>query len=109
MQYILLAALSGLLMFGNASTDKEVTLTGVLQRSVAIGGESTGWRILLAPALKDEYPEGALDVDPGGVDIRQFNGKKVEARGRLVFRTTLERGQHRVLELESLKESGGDR
>ena len=107
MQYILFAALSGLLMFGNVSTDKEVTLTGVLQRSVAIGGESTGWRILLVPALKGEYPEGALDVDPGGMDIAQLNGKKVQVMGRLVSRTTLERGQHRVLELESVKEFGG--
>ena len=107
MQYILLAALSGLLMFGGVSADKKVTLTGVLQRSVAVGGESTGWRILLAPALKGEYPEGSIDVDPGGMDIRQFNGKTVEARGRLVSCTTLERGQHRVLELKSVKESGG--
>ena len=109
MQHIILVTLAGLLMFGSVPADKEVTLTGVLGRAVAVGGESTGWRILLAPEMKDEYPERSMDVDPCGVDVSQFNGKLVEATGKLVYRTTLERGRHRVLELKSLKEVMTDR
>ena len=76
--------------------------TGTLRGSaVAIGGETTGWR------LEGDGATGGIDVDVSKVRQRAaaLDGKRVEITGRMTTRTWTERGEQQVLVAERIEEA----
>ena len=76
------------------------TLTGTLRGgAVAIGGETTGWRLV------GDGATGGFDLDVSKVQARarQLDGRRVTATGRMTTRDWPERGQTQVLVVESLE------
>jgi hypothetical protein len=87
-----------------AAPHRKITVTGKLTRVMAIGGETSGWSI-----------EFEKEISIGGRKIRsieitgpleQFEKLKdqsVRARGTLATRSGMERGEHQVLEISSIR------
>ena len=76
-----------------AST-RPATFAGTLRGSaVAIGGETTGWR------LEGDNQTGGIDIDVSRVArrARELDGKRVTVTGRMTTRSWPERGQTQVL------------
>ena len=77
----------------SASTQPS-SFTGTLRGSaVAVGGETTGWR------LAGDNQTGAIDVDVSRVQqqARALDGKRVTVTGRMTSRSWPERGVTQVL------------
>lgn len=84
--------------FGDAQPG-QTTVAGVLRGGIiAIGGESTGWR------LESGDREKPLDVDVSGVieQAESLRGRLVLARGRMTSRVYTERGETPVLVVDQL-------
>lgn len=78
------------------------SFTGTLRGdTVAIGGETTGWR------LEGDGATGGMDVDVSKVRQRAqaLDGKRVEITGRMTTRTWTERGEQQVLVAERIEEA----
>lgn len=83
---------------------RTVTVTGILNQVMAIGGETTGWALQpdngfqIAGTLLNEvevaYPDQAK--------LREWNGKRVRVTGKLVKRRGVERGERTVLEISKI-------
>ncbi len=76
------------------------TLTGTLQSgAVAIGGETTGWRLV------GDGQTGGFDLDVSKVRTRakQLVGRRVTVTGRMTTRAFVERGQTQVLVAEKIE------
>lgn len=81
-----------------------VQVTGRVTQVVAIGGETTGWALRLdAKTRVDGRDLDRIDVAPAQA-VRGFDGKRVEARGTVVWRTGVERGRYPVLEIDGIRE-----
>ena len=77
------------------------TFTGTLRGSaVAIGGETTGWR------LEGDNETGGIDVDVSRVTDRAkaLDGKRVSASGKMTTRSWPERGETQVLVVDRIEE-----
>ena len=75
-----------------------ITVTGILQRVVAIGGETPGWAVHLDRAVRIAgRTYTTLEVDPAGQDLASYAGQRVRITGRLEMRTGVERGDYPVL------------
>ena len=77
-------------------------LTGTLQGgAVAIGGETTGWRLI------GDGQTGGIDVDVSKVQDRAkaLDGKRVTITGRMTERDWPERGRTQVLVAEKIEEA----
>ncbi len=75
-----------------------VTVTGVLQRVVAIGGETPGWTLRLDRAVRiGARTYRTVDIDPAGRDLAPYVGRRVQITGRLEMRTGVERGNYPVI------------
>ena len=77
-------------------------MTGTLQSgAVAIGGETTGWRLV------GDGQTGGLDVDVSNVKDRAeaLDGKRVTITGRMTERDWPERGKTQVLVAEKIEEA----
>lgn len=75
------------------------SLTGTLQgRVAAIGGETTGWRLV------GDGATGGFDVDVSRVESRakSLDGKRVTVTGRMSTRNWPERGPTQVLVAEKI-------
>ena len=81
---------------------RATTFTGTLRgEAVAIGGETTGWR------LEGDGATGGMDVDVSKVRARAaaLDGKRVRVAGRVTTRTWPERGEQQVLVAERIEEA----
>lgn len=73
----------------------KVTLTGKLERNViAIGGETTGWRL--------QYPDGekkaAIEVDLKAIkNYDKLDGRNVTITGEIISKQYVERGAVKML------------
>ena len=78
------------------------TFTGTLESGVmAIGGESTGWRLV------GDGESGGIEVDVSSVrpQAEMFDGKRVTITGRMTQRDYVERGAVRVLVADHVRAS----
>jgi heat shock protein HslJ len=88
------------------SPAQRVTVTGTLTRSVAIGGESTGWTIQLEPATTiDGKQMESIEVSyPKTQELQKLVNRRVQASGLLSHRPGVETGERLILVVSSLKE-----
>lgn len=87
-----------------SQSSQTVTVTGVLQTSVQIGGEGTGWTIHLDhPLVVATISETSIDVAGDNGLLKSLTGDHVQASGKIGFRKTVERGQWPVLEISSIR------
>jgi hypothetical protein len=95
--------------FPQSTTDtqpaKSITVTGKLTRSMAIGGESTGWTIELDKELTvDSHPVKSLEVDAPAAKLEPLADKHISARGRLTTIESPERGKRTILKISRIRE-----
>lgn len=72
----------------------EVTVTGTLTRTVAIGGETTGWGVKLDSPMQIEgrtFDLIEIDLDGKKINLLPFEDMRVKVTGELVKRTGIER------------------
>ena len=82
--------------------DQVETFTGTLESGVmAIGGETTGWRLV------GDGESGGIEVDVANVraQAQMLDGKRVTVSGRMTQRDYVERGPVRVLVAERIRAS----
>jgi heat shock protein HslJ len=86
---------------------QRITITGTLQRVVAIGGESTGWAVQLdSPMTIGGNPVQRVEIAFGNTtELNRLVNKRVEVTGRLAVRKGVETGERQVLEVESIREA----
>ena len=87
---------------GAAAATQPTEFTGTLRGgTVAIGGETTGWR------LEGDGATGGIDVDVSKVRQRAqaLDGKRVQVTGRMTTRNWVERGEQQVLVAERIEEA----
>ncbi len=86
------------LPFADAAPADEITRTGVLERHVAIGGETTGW------VLRDEKGKKLeLSLPPAAfATIRE--GMHVVIKGKLGTKKYLERGEVSIFHVREISE-----
>jgi hypothetical protein len=85
---------------GATPSTQPTTLTGTLQGgAVAVGAETTGWRLV------GDGATGGIDLDISKVQARakSLDGKRVTVTGRMSTKNWPERGQTQVLVAESLE------
>lgn len=84
-----------------------MTVTGILTRVAAVGGESTGWAIRLDADVQFEgKPLKSIEVSGSREELVRFDNRHVDVSGRVVIRRGVERGEWPVLEITSIHEVG---
>jgi hypothetical protein len=106
---LLLLAVSITRALPQATTDTQsarpISATGKLTRSMAIGGESTGWTIELDTELTvDSHPVKSIEVDAPAPKLEPLADKHVSARGHLITRESPERGKRTILKITRIRE-----
>jgi hypothetical protein len=87
-----------------ARKPKQVTVMGKLTRVMAIGGESTGWSLELNRQISLEGKKmRSIEVSGPTEEFQKLSDKRVRARGTLSHRTGVERADHLVLEVSSIR------
>jgi heat shock protein HslJ len=86
---------------------QKITVTGTLNRTMAIGGESTGWAIQLDSGITIEGKQvSSIEVDyPKTAKLEKLNSKRVTATGTISHRQGVETGERAVLIVSSIKET----
>ena len=92
-------------LWAQASMTGKVTVTGTLDRVMAIGAESTGWVIDLGSEITiDGKALHSVEVAyPKTSKLEKLSGKKVKAVGVMTQRHGVERGDRMMLEVSSIK------
>lgn len=81
----------------------QLTVTGKLTRVAAIGGETTGWAVVLdKPRQIGGKVLKRLEIDPAGRKLGNFENKHLEISGTWQSRTGIERGKYRVLVIKNI-------
>jgi hypothetical protein len=114
--FLLALALAGCHASGKDHRSADVTatravtqpssFTGTLRGSaVAVGGETTGWR------LEGDGQTGGIDVDVSKVrqHARTLDGKRVTINGKMTERSWPERGKVQVLVADTVEEAPAQR
>ena len=85
----------------------KMTVTGTLARTMAIGGESTGWSIQVDPEITvDGKPVHSIEISyKDAQKLEQLANKRVTATGKLTHQHGVETGDRAVLEVSSIKET----
>jgi hypothetical protein len=85
---------------------EKVAYTGTLKRVVAIGGETSGWRLLVEENQEKKQKKETIDVDVTKVkkEAEALEGKKVTISGTMTEKTWPERGKVKVLVGEKIGE-----
>ena len=81
-----------------------LTIRGLLTHSAGIGGETTGWIVVLDQPVEVEGQK--LDMLEVEFDPQRWplqDETRVEATGRIVFRTGVERGRYPILRVDTFK------
>ena len=88
---------------------KGMTVTGKLERVMAIGGETTGWAIQLESEMTiDGKPVNSIEIDyHGPKKLETLASKRVKAIGKLTHRHGVETGDRAVLGVSSIREVKG--
>ncbi len=85
---------------------KMTRVTGKLERVVGIGGETTGWAIQLESPLRIEgKPVKSVEISGLTELMGKLENKRVEASGKLSYRSGVERGRWPVLEVSTIQEA----
>jgi hypothetical protein len=86
---------------------QKITVTGKLGRTMAIGGESTGWSIQLeSKTTIDGHQVSAIEVEyPQTGKLEKLDDKRVTAIGTLSHRKGVETGERPVLVISSIREA----
>jgi hypothetical protein len=92
-----------------ASADKqpeELQLSGTVRQVMAIGGETTGWALV----LDFETAVGGkifkeIELDPGDTNMQKYKGERAVVTGTLKEKTGVERGKYTVLQVKSIKKA----
>lgn len=87
----------------------KVEMTGKLTRSVAAGGETTGWTLELdTEATIEGKTMHSIEIDyPKVKKLEKLVDQQVVAEGKLAHRQGVERGDRLVLEVTSIKGASG--
>jgi len=82
-----------------------LAVTGTLSRTMAIGGESTGWTIQLdTPTIIEGKQLHSLEVHYSDQHkLESLDSKHVGAKGKISHRHGVETGDRIVLELSSIR------
>jgi hypothetical protein len=91
--------------WAHTSVQGNVTVTGKLNRMMAIGAETTGWAIDLGSEITiDGKPMNSVEISyPKTSKLEKLSGKKVKAVGKMTHRQGVETGDRLVLEVSSIK------
>ena len=82
---------------------------GILQLAVGIGGESTGFAILLdAPIEIDQASLNQLEIEGDKATLDKLVNKYVQASGTIIYHSGVERGKWPVLKVSDVKEVRAD-
>jgi len=103
----LILALFGVYLPAQQQPEQEITVTGKLVRTMAIGGESTGWVLELESAAHiDGKQVNSVQVSYRNTGkLEKLGNKRVTAVGKLTRRQGVETGEQPVLEVSSIKEA----
>jgi hypothetical protein len=84
---------------------KKLTVTGKLTRVMAIGGETSGWSIELAPTVTLDGKElHSFEVQSSDTQkLESLKDQWVQAKGTLSSASGVETGQRTILQLSSIK------
>ncbi|MHB8174226.1 MAG: hypothetical protein ACYDFU_07180 [Nitrospirota bacterium] len=86
------------------SQQGELKLTGTVRRVMAIGGETTGWALVLDfETAADGMVFREIELDPGDTKMEQYKNQHVEVTGTLFDKTGVERGKYTVFQIRSIK------
>jgi hypothetical protein len=81
-----------------------LTVDGFVTRVAGIGGESTGWGLVLeTPLVVEGETLNLIEINPDPERWPEFEEHNVRATGRLTFRTGVERGRWPVLQVETME------
>jgi len=78
------------------------SLTGTLRGGMmAIGGETTGWKIV------GDGATGGVELDVSRVrdDVNKLDGRRVTVSGQMIDRKYVERGTVRMMRVETIREA----
>ncbi|HLH01969.1 MAG TPA: META domain-containing protein [Bryobacteraceae bacterium] len=93
-----------------AAEEKPITVSGTLERVMAIGGESTGWSIRLdSPLGIDDKRLDTLEIAFDNAKLEPLNNQHVRATGTLSHRQSVETGARPVLEVTSIRKAPASR
>jgi heat shock protein HslJ len=86
---------------------QKITVTGKLNRTMAIGGESAGWAIQLeSETTIDGHQVSSIEVEyPKTGKLQKLDSKRVTAIGTISHRQGVETGERPVLVVSSIKEA----
>ena len=89
-----------------AKAQKPISVTGNLERMMAIGAETTGWSIQLDSEKTIEgKPVKSVEIDyKGPKKLEDLKDKRVKASGKIARRHGVETGDRIVLEVSSIRE-----
>jgi len=84
-------------------SEQSLTVRGLLTRSAGIGGETTGWVVVLEQPVEIEGQKlNLLEVEFDAARWPVQEDTQVEATGRIAFRSGVERGRYPVLRVERI-------
>jgi heat shock protein HslJ len=91
---------------GAPAKPKQMTVTGQLQRSMAIGGETTGWTIFLDSKIDVEGQSvDSIEVQGSIETLESLADQRVEAIGVIGHKSGVERGSWPVLQMRKIKKA----
>jgi len=83
---------------------KKITVIGKLTRVLAIGAETTGWSIEPKREITLEGKKmKSIEISGSTEEFEKLNDQRVRARGVLTHHTGIERPDHLVLEVSSIR------
>jgi hypothetical protein len=88
-------------------SEQEIAVTGKLVRAMAIGGGSIGWILELESGVTfDSKPVNSILVSYRKAEqLDKLENARVRVTGKIARRHEVERGEHLVLEVSSIKEA----
>ena len=88
-------------------SEQNIDVTGKLVRAMAIGGGSIGWILELESAVTfDSKPVNAIFVSYRNAEqLEKLENARVRVTGKIARRHEVEKGDHLVLEVSSIKET----
>jgi len=88
-------------------SEQNITVTGKLVRAMFIGGESTGWILELESAVTyDGKPVNSILVSYRETEkLEKLENARVSVTGKIAHRHEVEKGEHLVLDIFSIKEA----
>ena len=87
-----------------APAPKKITIIGKLTRFMAIGGETSGWSVEFKHRITLEGKKvRSVEVTGPFEELEKLKDQSVRAEGALAHHTGMERGEHTVFEISSIR------